>query len=533
MGPPAFTLPRVGGGAPSATSRATVATEARTILRDGPQPLSHSLPAALRFAVLDRVPNEIVALIIEAAAAQAKQRTRETAVPIKFADSDSVPDRDLEHNVVLTLHSIDRRFRSISARLPGIWTTVTDSMPAELVTMFLKMSRDCPLTVVIRWMHEDNEGLVIFLREVLLQRHRWQTLLVALPEGHMDDPRIAGMQDRTFPQLQEVAVLDDQSAHGSRLGLRMDDDLFLARWAVPALTSAFCSNTIPCGPAFGSLRSLTIRLCGFYTEPPDLWKPLSGCTSLITLRVTVHDWHPWGINTWARHASRQVPLVSTTVETLALALDAVAYCSADRLFRAFAFPRLTELNVSVTRSQDAPLEAWTSSIFGPAAVGGAETLEHITLDLTDITAEKGMRLPTVPEFLFNSPKHASLRRLTMRQSSLGLGVPWAPFVSRIYAFDHFPRSLEVLDITEVEFVSHECLVLLIQRLCAANSSATLRVAEDSLCNEFAQSKQESPLRFVQAFCASEQGKGRVAFPIVWLPSSARPLCCPWDWRSAL
>lgn len=427
------------------------------------------------------MPDDTIVRIMECTAARVID-SQAAALATRFAEKAEFRLRDvydprnpmLLQNIAISLALVSRRFRMLVMRVPMLWTTVTDTMPSSLYLRCLTLSAQHPLTVVmLRTLGTGTSAHEkAFLDAVLSHRHRWVALHVALPQGHVGDQLFSYAEDRAFPLLATVTVVDEQEPRGVERFVDVDVVPFFCLWDVPEIKDARLRNVVPVRSSFSSVRALAWTLNGRHRTPVDIRRPLTTFASLRTLDVKLVDWHPVEGGPYSA-GSGLAPICLDTVEAFTLDADYIPFSTVAWFVASVRLRCLYTLSVrlgSVVLTEGTTLQDVLDAFFSPGL--GCIAAKRITLDFAGVGEfEPSQDDMNIVSYFSMDERFGRLEYLTVACQSFVPGAPGG--TARHPPLRYFPKTMEVLDLRGVRQIHDKDAAWLVGALRRAGNTGQL------------------------------------------------------------
>lgn len=460
------------------------------------------------------IPDDILMLVFEALLEIIRGEQDHSCLAALRAH-EYLPSLAAEISAPVQLQGVCRRVRDIVRHLPALWTTATDGMRPDLCSLFLRRSAQMPLCVVVRGHKNMPPAESHLVMQCLMnERHRWRAMYVSLPQGPIEDPDFGPPNDRSFPLLAQIVILDEQPGRSS-YPLEHDPNLFIARWTTPRLTSALLYNMAPHGDAMRTLTSLQVLLRAAPLNPYRLWDSLRDCAALKYLHISsacsifLVDFRYLG--------TVCDPVCLPSLKTFVVLLAQMRIHEIRWLFASFRFPSLKSLSVSVLGPMRTyRLQFWLDMVMGRRAFACEAPLTALTLDLVRVSSAERPRAPSLFADLFKRSQASTLE-------SLCVGVKDLCFSGKedMAALENFPRSLLRIDLSKVTRLERHTLVSIVIRAARYSLLQLLKVSATSLYNDVNKAEGwEKAYTEVKYLCDWLIMKGMVQFTMEWVDAPA-------------
>lgn len=455
---------------------------------------------------LGDMPVDVISLIIEATFAATRQCY---GGPIPASKLES----RLRDDVLfpLAMQAVSRAFFCATRSLPSLWTTVTDATSLSCCFSFLERSAVQPLTVgILAFQDAVGSAFSPFLLAVQPQAHRWQAIYFVLSHGHTDTEGLGSARDTLFPTLGYTDTLDGRQR--ALYAVTLDQVLRKAPYRAPRLGQSLLGSAEQQRTALKSLESLNIHLPEPRADVPQLWATLSGCALLRRLHMDISDWCRYFVEHDAPSTTFGGPVRLDTLQHLTVRFEMTNIHDVAWVACTLHCPVLRTFCVSAVNAAPCPLLSWLEALLSPRAVGCAPTLHHLSLDFSETDLSPVIGEPTLVEYLFRESTFTSLTRLSFSIGTFSINATDSR--SWIAAFESFPSSLDLLDMTKVALIHRDAMLQLLERLCEAGSHATLRVSMQAVY--FEASTRGMAMEQVQKAYRQARASGRMKFKVDWV-----------------
>lgn len=348
-------------------------------------------------------------------------------------------------DAVLALGAVDRRFRRVVRRTHASWAIATNRMPSARRRLFLALSGDSPLVVIVHALRAESrtEDEERFLRDVAGHQPRWGEFYAHM-DGAVGAASVPLPIDAVLPGLTIACFSWAARGDGERDSLGPAPVPFFARWTTPALRRLIMAHEVDGADMLRTVPDLALVLTCRTDVRRQFWAPLAVCAALSTLElsfVDLFDGHAWMQDAQPTRIESVTTLTllaqQTPADTVRLALGALhlplmAHVIARIDASTFGGSEVELLQAIFAPLQNAPIYASVVSVDFALGWGAADDgFSHI---FTDVCALR---------FFFGGPRFPSLHTLALRVMKATFGPDLANSPLTI------PDSLRLLDLADV------------------------------------------------------------------------------------